>query len=45
MVNMFFNDGIDWVNFAAIVYPIDSIYITVLDTCGDVPPRKIWAVM
>ena len=45
MANMFFNDGTDWVNFAAIVYPIDSIYVTVLDTCEDVPPRKVWVVM
>lgn len=31
MANMFFKDGTDWINFLAIVYPIDSIYITVSD--------------
>lgn len=31
MAKMFFKDGTDWINFLAIVYPIDSIYITVSD--------------
>ena len=31
MAKMFFKNGNDWMNFLAIVYPIDSIYITVSD--------------
>ena len=27
MANMFFNDETDWINFLAIVYPINSILL------------------
>lgn len=31
MAKMFFKNGTDWINFLAIVYPVDSIYLTVSD--------------
>ena len=31
MANMFFHNGTDWISILSIVYPIDSIYITISD--------------
>ena len=31
MANMFFHNGTDWINFLTMVYPVNSIYLTISD--------------